>query len=247
MKNKKTGKFGFTLAEVLITLGIIGIVAEITVPVLYNNMVTRQTVSMLKKENSILSQAYTLAVQDNGSTPDMWISSQTISDPQSALDISDKLSPYLKVIKNCGHSAGCLPGLYSGLNASSYDFDNTYTDSAKMQLSDGTILIIRSWGSGNAQNNAGTSQYLQNVVAAIFVDINGLKGPNTYGRDMFRFYLTKYGIVPSGTQQETLSPFNVTCINGGNGIGCAAWVLYNENMDYMKCSNLGWGGPTTCP
>lgn len=236
---------GFTLAEVLITLGIIGIVAAITIPTLMQKKAEQETVSMLKKEYSVLSQAYAMAVQDNGSTPDQWISSATLLDAQSALDIANKLAPYLKVVNNCGHNAGCVP-FYKDSNGISSDWDTGFTDAAKMALSDGTILGIRSWGSGNAQNNAGNTQSLQNVVGVIFVDINGLKGPNVYAKDFFRFYITKYGIVPSGTQQETYNPFSNNCINGGNGVACTAWVIYNENMDYLHCNNLSWAGPTKC-
>lgn len=30
------------------------------------------------------------------------------------------------------------------------------------------------------------------------------------------------------------------------GTSCSAWVIYNENMDYIRCSDLSWGGKTKC-
>ena len=59
-------KFAFTLAEVLITLGIIGIVAAMTIPGLISNYQKKQTVTKLQKAISILNQAYKLSFDDVG-------------------------------------------------------------------------------------------------------------------------------------------------------------------------------------
>lgn len=63
--------YGFTLAEVLITLGIIGVVAAMTMPSLIANHQEKVTVTKVKKVYSILSQAYLIAVEEYG-TPDEW-------------------------------------------------------------------------------------------------------------------------------------------------------------------------------
>ena len=54
-------KFAFTLAEVLITLGIIGIVAAMTIPALMANISDRKNSAMLKEDYSILKQMMLLA------------------------------------------------------------------------------------------------------------------------------------------------------------------------------------------
>ena len=64
--------YGFTLAEVLITLGIIGVVAAMTMPSLIANHQEKVTVTKVKKVYSILSQAYLIAVEEYG-TPDEWV------------------------------------------------------------------------------------------------------------------------------------------------------------------------------
>lgn len=56
---------GFTLAEVLITLGIIGIVTAITIPTIVNKYQKQQTVAKLKKAYSVLGQVMQRAVADN--------------------------------------------------------------------------------------------------------------------------------------------------------------------------------------
>ena len=61
-----SGSFGFTLAEVLITLGIIGIVAAMTLPAITANTRKSETIARLKKFNSMMAQAITLSESVNG-------------------------------------------------------------------------------------------------------------------------------------------------------------------------------------
>ncbi|MDR1327938.1 MAG: type II secretion system GspH family protein [Heliobacteriaceae bacterium] len=65
-------KKGFTLAEVLITLGIIGVVAALTLPSLIANYQKKQTVVKLKRFYTIMNQAIRLSEIDNGPAED-WI------------------------------------------------------------------------------------------------------------------------------------------------------------------------------
>lgn len=64
-------KRGFTLAEVLITLGIIGIVAAMTMPSLIAEHREKKTVAQLKKTYSTLQQAYLIAISKHGE-PESW-------------------------------------------------------------------------------------------------------------------------------------------------------------------------------
>ena len=61
-------KEAFTLAEVLITLGIIGIVASLTLPTIIEQHQKLETVTKIKKAYSTLSQAIERAKVDNGDT-----------------------------------------------------------------------------------------------------------------------------------------------------------------------------------
>lgn len=71
-----TGR-AFTLAEVLITLGIIGVVAAMTIPVLMNYYQEQALLTQFNKAYSTISQAYVSAAQDN-LTADHWTDQQTI-------------------------------------------------------------------------------------------------------------------------------------------------------------------------
>ena len=76
----------------------------------------------------------------------------------------------------------------------------------------------------------------KNVCGYIYADINGKKQPNQWGKDIFLFYLTDKGIVPLGgdTWYSAYSHNNSCSDTTKNGNGCAAWVLYKGNMDYLR-------------
>lgn len=247
----------FTLAEVLITLGIIGIVAEITIPVLVHNVTEQQTVGMVKKEFSTLSQAFTLAIQENG-TPDTW-DLVGMGDATGLAHINTILSKYLKVVKNCGTDSGCFPpGLYTDINdrvtlsSTLYNVDSS-AGGTKFMLADGSSIYIRQLSSTCDMGSWGTGNQLNSVCGVILADINGFKKPNKNGIDTFIFFFTKYGVFPSGAAVQTTYSFDDFCnisktgtAGWANGSSCTAWVLYNGNMDYRYCSDLSWNGKSAC-
>lgn len=239
-------KKAFTLSEVLITLGIIGVIAALTIPTLIQNFQTQATVTSLKKVYSILSQAYSLAVQENGD-PTNWNLIASSSAP-GAINLSTILAPYLKITKDCGNNSGCLPTYYKSLDGSNdYNVIDGYAGNAKMQLIDGSLMALLVRDKGCAFPSESGSLQLNNICADACIDINGFKPPNTFGKDMFRFWITKYSIVPMGGADSASYKFDDNC-KAGSGQTCAAWVIQNENLDYIKCPGvLSWSGPIKCP
>lgn len=101
---------GFTLAEVLITLGIIGVVAAITIPELVNSCNEATTVSKVKKMNSTLSNALRLAIAEND-TVDSWDFENVggnVSSTKNSQMLAENLMPHLKVLKDCGYKKNCM-------------------------------------------------------------------------------------------------------------------------------------------
>lgn len=236
-------KIAFTLAEVLIVLMIIGIIAEITIPTLVKNIQTAETVSMLKKEYSVMQQATNEAMITNG-TPDTWSTDPGWGQQQGATDLKNIYAKYLKYSKQCEADTSCYPTVYYLNSASTWQAP----DASTLQLADGSIWIFRKWSTTN--NSVSGTGPLSNAIGVIHVDLNGFKNPNMIGKDIFRFELTASGVVvPSGVPDDTNS-FDTLCSNYDTstsaGQGCTAWVIYNDNMDYLKCTNLGWNGKKTC-
>lgn len=229
-------KAAFTLAEVLITLGIIGVVAAMTMPSLIQNYQEKATVTKLKKCYSLVSQAYVSILNDEGGSDTL----QAGDD----LEMMEKFGKYLKYQKTCGRNKGCFPNVtYKSVTGNGYNkWEDDTTDRSRAILTDGTLIMFNKsamWG-----GNEGNYLYAQ-----IYVDINGFKGPNQLGRDFFYFYINPEKIVPAGAkaleEKKEDQKFTKNCIQQ-NGYACAAWVIYNENMDYLHCKDLSWDGKHSC-
>lgn len=253
------GLKGFTLAEVLITLGIIGVVASMTLPSLIQNYKEKEYTAKLKKFNSLINQAMMMATTQEGPIEDWGLTRFSSSEGMTDEEIeqanasrnlfAEKVKKYLKIIQYCPYGDSCQSQVESRLR---YSLDGTQFSYFKpyLILADGTDIAGITILSPKCDLNLGHSIPLQNVCGEMFVDLNGKKGPNATGKDVFIFYYTKYGVIPVGTAEETNATFDKLCNlkvkNRTNGYGCAAWVLYNENMDYLHCNDLSWGGKTKC-
>lgn len=228
-------KAAFTLAEVLITLGIIGVVAAMTMPSLIQNYQEKATVTKLKKCYSLVSQAYVSILNDEGGSDTL----QAGDD----LEMMEKFGKYLKYQKTCGRNKGCFPNVtYKSVTGNGYSkWEDDTTDRSRAILTDGTLIMFN-----KSAMREGEGNYLY---AQIYVDINGFKGPNQLGKDFFYFYINPEKIVPGGAkaleEKNEGQKFTKNCIQQ-NGYACAAWVIYNENMDYLHCKDLSWDGKHSC-
>ena len=241
----------FTLAEVLITLGIIGVVAAMTMPSLIQDKQNKERVSQLKKVYSTLSQAYLQAVSEKG-TPDEW-GMTGMYEESSHYIFATAFRPYLKLSKDCID----IPENAVRKECGSQENLSSYINARSVILIDGTLVTFRIYNGACTANYSGSSSNnaLKNTCGAITIDLNGKRLPNKNGEDRFMFYFTKNGLVPSGIKKASIE-FEKACnrkielpyptYGPGNMYGCTAWVLYNENMDYLKCDDLSWNGKTKC-
>ena len=210
-------KFAFTLAETLVVMGIIGVVAALTIPNLNQSTGDREKVAKLKKVYSNLEDAFGRATAVYGPI-DEWIQSD------DALEMSTKYAErfidFFKVSKNCETSGddACLHG------SNGYAFN----------LADGTSLefYIKY---ANCDYNTGDDQlYSNDYCGEVMTDIDGsYRGKNKEGIDRFRFYVTKQGIVPYGTKNSKAGE-DLKCLT--EFVLCTAWVIDNGNMDYLKAN-----------
>lgn len=229
---------GFTLAEVLVTLAIIGIVAALTVPSLITNIQENQTKTALKKAYSVISQATAKIKDDNGGTmlnlcgttgytsgsPDICTTDNT-----SHNYVGNLYKNHMSVIKSCSAWANDTNCNYAYLvkpysdNPGSYGPYNFW--GSRLLLADNILLGIRYY----YPNCDGSNPSLP-YCGTIEVDINGIKQPNKFGYDVFIFYITKNSIVPMGSSGDYYENQSRGCNNNGTddegvGYGCAARVL----------------------
>lgn len=250
-------KAAFTLAEVLITLGIIGVVAALTLPSVVIKYREQATVAKLKQVYAILDQAFSQMTNDEG-TIDTW--DEGAARKQK---IEELIPKYLKItkqcdinttFKKCGYTT--YKNRFNELTRGFYTYSN-----ANYFLADGTIIYTAISDNSNLYNqckmsknftNSSPFQSYTNSCGEVWVDINGTKPPNTMDFDLFYFYIVKDGIIPAGSKNETVwtETFENQCLGkhvytSGNA-HCTAWVIYNSNMDYLHCDDLSWDGKIKC-
>lgn len=254
---------GFTLAEVLITLGIIGVVAALTLPALVQKNQEKSNIVRLKKVYSILSQAYLFAVEEYG-TPDLWNlkgkaeikddDGNIIGYDSSGIEIQRKyLTKFMKG-KSCEKIEKCLP---AAKNTYMFNLSQKNQSSGSsglweipvFVLPDNTFIQFTNIVSENC-----TSVDVNRAEVCSHIEVFLPSGAKEYRRGVnnFMFYLSRNGIIPAGRENSRLYSFERFCKNDKsntdpqNGHGCTAWVIYNENMDYLHCADLSWSGKNKC-
>ncbi len=175
----------FTLAEVLITLGIIGVVAALTIPSLVSNIQDKQFKESAKVAFSKSSQAIQQMKIDNG------------GDLKGLFDSMNSFKPvFVKYFKLNSSTSVFVPALHSSdvyKSLSGDAFDTFYSDDGQFMTSDGMLFMIE---------NCGVSHSVYNGFIGILVDVNGHeKAPNVLGRDLFVFELLEDGrFLPAGAE-----------------------------------------------
>lgn len=230
---KSSNRTAFTLAEVLITLGIIGIVAALTIPALMNNIQDKEFKTKLKKEYSVFNQALLMIKNDYGSMDVALSNCQTTNIPRDNVCFGDLLSNYLKVAKKCDNSAAfgdCFPSNIYYLNGTKQT-DTFYinSNSSGLILQDGTgMLVFMDVVAGAFCNYwpGGTNPALQHGCGFVTLDVNGLKPPNTWGRDIYTLKIYLDSVRPMGVEGDNAVG---DCNTGTNkGYSCAEAYLFHE-------------------
>jgi len=232
-KHAKGKDFAFTLAEILITLGIIGVVAAITIPALINNIQDTQYKTAFKKEYSILSQTILNIGNDNaGSLKELSSSNNTFA---------SLFANQMNVTKSCqdGDSScwTCNGTRKDDYFLSGSSVTNTsgmgwwYKSRPVIVLADGTFLNMGFASSNCIGNDSGlVAPYQGTICGGIFIDINGCKNPNTWGKDLFYLEAQENKIFALGPSNNNSS--NLACNRTSvlSGLLCGEWVL--EGKEY---------------
>lgn len=181
-------KAAFTLAEVLITLGIIGVVAAVTLPTLVANYQKTVWVNQLKKTYSTLNEGFKQIVANEGCTT-LECAGLSGTGGHTGFDFSNANTKekFVKEFKLENVFVGKPPSnsIYnykvktlSGYESSFQEYyipDNEYSLSGTTTSGEIISIVIAAW-----------------LGPIIVVDINGLKSPNTIGRDIFMFSYFDY-------------------------------------------------------
>ena len=213
-------KKAFSLAEVLIVVSIIGIVATLTLPNLTNNYKDEKTVVQLRKIHNDLNSSYKQVILKYGEYEN-W---------NSGITNAEKIKRYMEFLDTDRVGSG-VKFPFATYNSSSY---------TKCELKDGTLLSFK--------NNTTKDASDQNSYFDVFVAVNGIDG-NTLGTDVFGFTINPYTqrVDPFGRDGKDVGSNGKLSFNSSNFIYATNWAITNGNMDYLNClSNLNWNNRLTC-
>ena len=209
----KMKKFGFTLAEILVTLGIIGVVAALVAPPILQNAYNAHVGPHLQKIVSTIENANRMMMNERG-VNDLWL---IANNPR---DYFTQLSRYINDCTFTSYQSykdewtPSVKEYQTGTTKSGENRQNRLKGSFRFYFPDNTVLIIVQRAQAgndhhvefseqpfvwNADNNPGPyiGPYTQ-----FEVDIDGPKaGPNTFGKDIFFFTMDRNGkVMPHGSQ-----------------------------------------------
>ncbi len=201
MKNYSLVK-GFTLAEVLITIGIIGVVAALTIPTLIKNYQEKVMVSKVKQAHSQLMNAIQLYVAQNNCQNILCL----FDTKKTSDEVAAELATVIRKAQVCTSAdASKKYCKYYSLknNKPTYKVDGVYaasdgmTTAGRIYLPNGMIFGIRQRSecpsidvsiirdeNGYEINRVET---VKSTCAYVYIDINNIQGPNQFGADVHRY------------------------------------------------------------
>ena len=218
----------FTLAEVLVTLGIIGVVSAMTVPTLMQNYQRQSYVTQLHKVYNEMSQGFQQMMTDRNA-----LNLKETGLLNTTEQATETFKNYFKVVQDCGNNfSPCFASEYRSTTGSSIKPAEANWWSSSFVLADGAAIGLH----GLIDYSAGNVSY---PYGYMYVDINGAKGPNITGRDFFLFYYFNDGtlddvVTPecktAGICSSTLEVqrVNYSCVGQTWPAGCFGRIL-NDN------------------
>ena len=166
---------GFTMSEVLITLGIIGIIAAMTLPALIGNYKMLIYEVAFKKQYGLLQNTMNILTVENGTNRCYTYFPGGMSYKISADDCSFFENELVKKLNLNKLNNDDFKNEYAKLNEvlasggesinRNYNYDSAVSGAHSYISKDGTIFMF----------------YIQNII----LDVNGTKGPNKWGYDVF--------------------------------------------------------------
>ena len=205
-------KFGFTLAEVLITLTIIGVIATMVLPSLQSNVALRTIEAATQKFYTTFQQGIKMYMVEQGLDTLQYIDSN---------DIDSLIKSTFNVESKCETPSACFAEQYRKSSSSGVAHSNFLTASMPAYiLEDGMAIQLNS----------------QLVVT---VDVNGIKGPNVLNKDLWTLSLSYNGKLNDMAFTDGIkTPAAIKtkfekCKSGSDEYGCFAHFVQNGfKFDY---------------
>ena len=222
-------KFGFTLAEVLITLAIIGVVAAMTMPTLIQHFQKKSLETQTQRFYSMMSQAVKQYMADYGvddlrNTPLACSSNpgtyeDSCDSSESINSIKNFVTKYLNIVKICeqdecfANEYATIDGSNDGLIQQSFDADLDFV------LVDGNVVRMGYFNADSPIN--------------LTVDVNGKKGPNKVGYDLWTMSIFYDGTIDEGWLNPECKKNKELCFSSEN-IDKLRDIRFQECLSYAQ-------------
>lgn len=194
----------FTLAEVLITLMIIGIIASITIPIIIADINNKKMANIFRKNFSELSQATTLIINDNGGS---FINACGYWNDSC---LYQKYSLYMNTAKTCtnAQAQGCWHqnGQWKYINGTVcnqftdcnvFGHDSSYHPGGFVLPSGALTVFAMYWNDCDPASGKRCGE--------ILIDLNGFTEPNQIGKDIASIVIQQNGLAPNSVKDNGLS------------------------------------------
>lgn len=235
MKKIITGnlpKSAFTLAEVLVTLGIIGVVSAMTVPTLMQNYQRQSYVTQLHKVYNMFEQAGKMYLNEKNA----------LNMTEAGLTTQDERKNFMtknfRIVNNCGSVTDCFASDYKSLGGTAIANPINAKNLNCYVIASGSSVCIgeNKFPPLDDKDKDAEDLTYGNSIASIFVDINGKAGPNLIGRDLFGMAIENDGVINSlqAPGSGGASGRQKTICKAGVVGACMEYLLHNNNwtMDY---------------
>lgn len=212
---------GFTLAELIVAMAIVGSVAALTLPTVITN-----------HQNKVMQISLQKAYRDlENNLEELYASNYKTGFYQSKLTsvsgITDFLNNYYSISQKCSATPQpCFAAKYVSLNALSTEVAFSCEGGTSVQLKDNTAICIipatpaQAAKAENPDTGEKAQEAKEAVPANVYVDVNGNEPPNIGGRDMFMFQIDNYTIVDNANESS--------CLTSSVGEGCLKKIINDK-------------------
>lgn len=221
------------MAEVLITLGIIGVVAAITLPTLIKNYQKQVLVNQLKREINVISNNLSKILADD----EVNLLSETglfsYEEENEWVNVVDS-----EAVRNRFQAEVVSDNSKFGQYIKKYFGNDMHGRQMKgFAFKDGSCMAFVNYGEG--ENGSSVS-----IGSAILLDVNCDKSPNQIGKDIFVVWYSDEGMVASifrGDETDYIDTFcNKQYFDTDLDDMNFAYVLFVGGACYGKIVQDGW-------
>ena len=207
---------GMTLAETLLVMVVIGVVAALTIPTTVTKIRDIKRRTQVQVIAGVLGNAVQLAANDNGG------SIKNLS--------SDFLKKYLIVLKTASGDDNSL-GLRNVQLQDGSMFPETFNNE-KYVLANGIVIMPRMI----FPNCDYSQQSMNNICGDVLVNVDGANGKGIAGEDVFYFWITSTGITanrvdsPNDPYPISLKGYTNDCSKTQTGWACSGQLVTGGNL-----------------